>query len=121
METTGKIMALVNIGAAAVAVLVFSVSSARGSSRQISRPSLNNAQNPVDYGADSGGAADSAGSFQKALDAGDIDVPAGLFRIDTTVMVPSNRNIRCESGSALEYTTSKNIAMFNWSGSTGGS
>jgi hypothetical protein len=84
-------------------------------------PPLTNARNPVSFGADPGGGRNSARAFQKALDGGDLDVPAGLFRIDSTVYVPSNRNIKCEPGAALEYTTTGNIAMFNWSGTSVGS
>ncbi len=80
-----------------------------------------NAQNPIDYGADPTGVTNSAAAFQSAIDVGDVDVPAGVFRIDTPVSVPDNRNIRCELGSALAMTTSGNLAMFQWNGSTGGS
>jgi hypothetical protein len=87
----------------------------------IAAPALNNPQNPVSYGADPAGAADSAAAFQRAVEAGDLDVPPGLFRIDGSVHVPGSRNIRCEPGSALEYTTTGNLAMFNWSGTSNGS
>ena len=86
-----------------------------------SAPSLNNPQNPIKYGGDPSGNSNSISAFQSAINAGDLDVPAGLFRLDGTVFVPSNRNIRCEAGSALEYTTTGNIAMFEWRGSSGGS
>src|SRR6266851_9677310 len=68
-------------------------------------PPLANAQNPVDYGADPTGAANSAAAFQSAINAGDLDVPAGIFRIDGSVNIVDNTNIRCEPGAVLRYTT----------------
>jgi hypothetical protein len=85
-------------------------------------PLLANPQNPVSYGADPTGAADSGSAFQLAINTGDLDVPAGDFRIDTTVNVPTNRNIRCEAGSDLRYTYhSSDWEMFLWIGTSGGS
>jgi len=84
-------------------------------------PPLNHPQNPVNYGADPTGNKNSAAAFQKAINAGDLDVPAGLFRINSTVYVPSNRNIRCEAGAAVKYTTRAHFIMFAWWGTTGGS
>ncbi len=84
-------------------------------------PALNNPQNPVSYGADATGVNNSANAFQNAIKVGDLDVPAGTFRIDSAVQVPSNRNIRCEPGAALKYTTTGDIAMFQWNGTVGGS
>ena len=40
-------------------------------------PSLNNPQNPVKYGGDPTGNLNSASAFQSAINAGDLDVPAG--------------------------------------------
>jgi hypothetical protein len=84
-------------------------------------PSLRNPQSPLAYGADATGISNSASAFQSAINAGDLVVPAGVFRIDNTVLVPSNRNIRCLSDSALKYTTTGNLAMFEWRGSSAGS
>jgi hypothetical protein len=115
-------------GAAIVGAALLGASLARPDSAgtpdsivNIAAPALNNPQNPMSYGADPTGAADSAPAFQRALDAGDLDVPPGLFRIDAAVHVPNGRNIRCEPGSALEYTTIGNLAMLNWSGTSNGS
>jgi hypothetical protein len=87
----------------------------------ITPPSLNAAQNPLSFGADPGGAQDATAAFQRAINAGDVDVPAGVFRIEHTVNVPSDRNIRCEPGAALEHTTNGNVNMLNWSGTSRGS
>src|SRR5216683_89098 len=84
-------------------------------------PPLANAQNPVNYGADPTGVNNSAAGFQSAIDMGDLDVPAGMFRIDSSVYVLDDRNIRCEPGSALLMTTIGNLAMFQWNDSTKGS
>ena len=87
-----------------------------------SPPALVNPQNPVTYGADATGVSDSASAFQSAINAGDLDVPAGDYLINTQVTVPSNRNIRCEAGSDLRYTsTANNFYMLLWDGTMNGS
>jgi hypothetical protein len=86
-------------------------------------PALINAQNPISYGADETGANDSTSAFQSALDAGDLDVPAGTFTILGTVYPPSSRHIQCEPGSYLQTANSQtsNLSMFNMDGTIGNS
>ena len=52
-------------------------------------------QNPVTYGADPAGVNDSTAAFQKAVDAGDMLIPSGTYKISGQITVPSNRNIQC--------------------------
>lgn len=83
---------------------------------------LNNPQNPVAYGADATGTNDSTSAFQNAINAGDLDVHAGVYKILGTVTVPDARNIRCESGAALaNQTSSSSWTMFQFNGNTSGS
>lgn len=83
---------------------------------------LNNPQNPVSYGADTTGKNDSTSAFQSAINAGDLSVPAGTYKILGTVTVPDTRNIRCDSGAALvNQTSSSSWTMFEFDGNTSGS
>src|SRR6266851_5770208 len=67
---------------------------------------LNNPQNPISYGADASGTNDSTSSFQNAINAGDLDIQAGVYKILSSVSVPDRRNIRCEAGAAIVNRTS---------------
>jgi hypothetical protein len=83
---------------------------------------LSNPQNPVSYGADASGTNDSTSAFQNAINAGDLDIPTGVFKILGTVDVPDGRNIRCEAGGALvNQTTASDWTMFQFDGNTSGS
>jgi hypothetical protein len=55
-------------------------SSSQRAAARSSFPALNNAQNPISYGADPTGANDSTAAFQNAVDAGDLYItcPAGM-------------------------------------------
>jgi len=83
-------------------------------------PALSNAQNPVAYGADSGGVNDSSAAFSKALASGDLDVPPGTFLIKSTVSVPSGRRIKCEPGAVLKTSTTSAYTMFVFNNTSGG-
>jgi hypothetical protein len=82
---------------------------------------LNNPQNPVSYGADATGRNDSTSAFQSAINAGDLDIQAGTYKILGTVTVPGVRNVRCESGASLINQSSSAFIMFELDGNTGGS
>lgn len=81
---------------------------------------LINAQNPVNYGADPSGVANSAGAFAAALAVGDLDVPAGTFLISTSVTVPNPRGIKCEPGAVLKRTDLTSWAMFMFNNNSAG-
>jgi hypothetical protein len=108
-----------------VSALIICLALALGTSARASAPApvaLNNPQNPVSYGADASGASDSTTAFQHAINAGDLDVQAGVYKILGTVHVPDARNIRCEAGAALaNQTSSSSWTMFKLDGNTSGS
>ncbi len=79
-------------------------------------PPLSNAQNPLTYGADATGRSDSTSAFNNAAAAGDIDVPAGTFLINTGNVNLRGRNLRCESGAILEQTVLARRTMFQITG-----
>ncbi len=86
------------------------------------QPSLVSPHSPVSYGADSSGTSDATSAFQSAINAGDLDIPAGTFLINGSVQVPDNRNIRCEAGAILKETSlTSNAKMFQWNGKINGS
>jgi hypothetical protein len=78
-------------------------------------PVLSNPQNPVNapYNADATGVADVTTAFQSAVNAGDLDIPAGTFKLaqvsPTTITVPSGHNVRCENGAVLNTNTSTSV------------
>jgi hypothetical protein len=91
-------------------------------------PALVNPQNPVTLcGAGAGG--DDTACFQQAWNAGDLNVPAGTFKILGTVFqtpgTTAGKNIRCASITTthLQGPTSDtvNFVMFNFNGTVGGS
>src|SRR5215472_4600876 len=83
---------------------------------------LNNPQNPVSYGADATGTRDNTSAFQSAINAGDLDIHAGVYKILGMVTVPDARNIRCESGASLAHQTSTSSwTMFQFNGNSSGS
>ena len=61
----------------------------------ITPPTLVNPQNPRNYGADPTGTNDSTTAFQKALNTGDVLVPAGHFLITGHLYFPTNRHMQC--------------------------
>src|SRR5579885_1762443 len=83
-------------------------------------PALYNPKNPVSYGADSTGIRDSSAAFKTALGYGDLDVPGGIFLINSTVMVPNGRRIKCEPGALLKTSSTSNYVMFRFDNNYGG-
>src|SRR3984893_6093544 len=79
-------------------------------------PPLTNPQNPISYGADATGASDSTSAFKSAAGAGDIDVPAGTFLINTGGINLNGRNLRCESGAIFKQTVLAQRTMFQIDG-----
>lgn len=77
--------------------------------------------NPVDFGADPTGVADSSGAMQSALNAaagGTLQIPAGSFRIDSYLFVSSNTRV---IGSGQEVTIFvDNATTVPWGGTTSG-
>ncbi len=75
-------------------------------------PALVNPVSPIAYGAKCNGATDDTAAFQKAINAGDVLVPAGTCVINGTINVRlSNRHIQCQ-GTVLKRTTGFNNQMF---------
>jgi hypothetical protein len=58
-------------------------------------PTLNNPQNPINYGADPTGVNDSYPAFKRALAVGDLDIHAGKYKL----VIPT-----CNNGGAACYT-----------------
>lgn len=83
-------------------------------------PTLSNPQSPVSYGADDTGNTDSSTAFGKALESGDLDVPAGTFLINSTISVPDGRRIKCEMGAVLKTTSTSGYTMFLFNNNNGG-
>ncbi|MFM0340714.1 pectate lyase family protein [Paraburkholderia fungorum] len=75
-------------------------------------PALVNPVNPLNYGAKCNGSTDDTAAFQKAINAGDVLVPAGTCVINGTINVRvSNRHIQCQ-GTVLKRNTGFNNQMF---------
>ncbi|WP_244144711.1 glycoside hydrolase family 55 protein, partial [Paraburkholderia hospita] len=75
------------------------------SATQYTPPALVNPVNPITYGAKCNGSTDDTAAFQKAINAGDVLVPAGTCVINGTLNVRvSNRHIQCQ-GTILKRTT----------------
>ncbi|CAN7453128.1 hypothetical protein LJR267_003075 [Paraburkholderia hospita] len=82
------------------------------SATQYTPPALVNPVNPITYGAKCNGSTDDTAAFQKAINAGDVLVPAGTCVINGTLNVRvSNRHIQCQ-GTILKRTTGYNMQMF---------
>jgi len=60
-------------------------------------PQLSHPVSPLSYGAKGDGVADDTAAFQAAVNADDVLIPPGTYKISGQVMVPSNRNIQCQS------------------------
>jgi Pectate lyase superfamily protein len=60
-------------------------------------PQLSNPVSPLSYGAKGDGVADDTAAFQAAVNADDVLIPSGTYKISGQVLVPSNRNIQCQS------------------------
>jgi hypothetical protein len=60
-------------------------------------PQLSHSVSPLSYGAKGDGAADDTAAFQAAVNADDVLIPPGTYKISGQVFVPSNRNIQCQS------------------------
>jgi hypothetical protein len=91
-------------------------------SGQPTPPPLTNPQNPISYGADPTGAADSTGAFASAAAAGDLDVQPGTYLLQTGEITLNNRNVRCETSDAgvvfNQPTLAANLSIFELSGTS---
>jgi len=77
--------------------------------------------NPINYGAKCDGVTDDSAAFQKAVNAGDVLVPAGTCIINKTVSITvSNRHIECNSGTTLKQTDGYAGQIFNIYSTNGG-
>jgi hypothetical protein len=73
-------------------------------------PNLINPQDPVVYGADKTGSADSTAPFQRAANRGDLFVSrAGSYLINGSVIPPAGRRVECAAGVTLKTTLHNNI------------
>ena len=85
---------------------------AAAASTKYTPPALVNPVSPITYGAKCNGVTDDTAAFQKAVNAGDVLVPAGTCVINGTVNVrASNRHIQCQ-GTILKRNTGYNYNMF---------
>jgi hypothetical protein len=60
-------------------------------------PQLIHPVSPLSYGAKGDGVTDDTAAFQAAVNADDVLIPPGTYKISGQVLVPSNRNIQCQS------------------------
>ena len=79
--------------------------------------------NPLSYGADNTGVNSSSDAFQNAVNAGDVLIPAGTYKITTQISVPNNRNVRCADPATvtISFPQSTNGYAFLWAGTGPGS
>jgi polygalacturonase len=59
-------------------------------------PQLSHSVSPLSYGAKGDGVNDDTAAFQAAVNADDVLIPPGTYKISGQVLVPSNRNIQCQ-------------------------
>lgn len=78
-------------------------------------PAPTGALNPKSYGAKGDGVTDDTTAFQRALNNGHLNVPAGTYIIKGQLYMPHNRVISCQSGAVLRSTLFKSDtrAMIN--------
>lgn len=69
-------------------------------------PKLSNTVDPTAYGAVGDGVTDNTNAFMAALNAGDILIPAGTYRVNGTISVPAGRSIQCVSPASVKIVNS---------------
>ncbi|SAK80495.1 hypothetical protein AWB79_05197 [Caballeronia hypogeia] len=77
------------------------------------RPALHDPVDPMKYGAKCDGKTDDTGAFQRAMNAGDVLVPARTCVIAHTVNIKvSNRRMECKPGAVLKRNVAGEHTMF---------
>ncbi|VXA95431.1 conserved hypothetical protein [Burkholderia sp. 8Y] len=83
-------------------------------------PALNRPKDPRQFGAKCDGLTDDSKAFQKAVNAGDVSIAAGVCIINKTVFVrASHRHIQCAPDTILKRTVSDAESMFVYEASAG--